>query len=146
MGEALETAKRHDEAFNTRDPDGRKATEAADIESVLPGGMTLRGPEQTLAVAQSFWEAIPDGTITSDRQIEVGDLVVAEGYLIGTHSGPFRTPQGEVPPSGNQVKLRYASIKQVEAGRITSEHLYFDQLEFMQQIGAMPASPTEASG
>jgi hypothetical protein len=31
-------------------------------------------------------------------------------------------------------------MRRVEGRTITSEHLYFDQLEFLQQLGAMPQS------
>jgi predicted ester cyclase len=57
----------------------------------------------------------------------------------GTHMGPFRVPAGEIPPSGNKVTLRFATVKEIKEGKLVSEHLYFDQLEFMQQIGAMPS-------
>jgi hypothetical protein len=29
-------------------------------------------------------------------------------------------------------------VRRCRGGEIVSEHLYFDQLEFLQQIGAMP--------
>ena len=99
--------------------------------------MTLRGHEQVMQVVRAFWEALPDGKITSDERLAAGDVVVAEGTLAGTHSGAFRTPQGEIPRTGNPVSLRYASVKRFKDDRLVSEHLYFDQLEFMQQLGAM---------
>jgi predicted ester cyclase len=68
-----------------------------------------------------------------------GDTLIAEGVLTGTQTGPFRTPQGEIPPSGNTVNLRFASIKRVVDGKIVSEHLYFDQMEFMARLGALPS-------
>ena len=64
--------------------------------------------------------------------------MVSEGTLTGTHTGTFRSPQGEVPPSGGRVTLRYASVKQIREGKLVSERLYFDQLSFLQQIGAIP--------
>ncbi len=114
------------------------AENSADSELVMPGGIYLRGREQA-QILQTFWEALPDATITWESQLESGSTVVVEGYLEGTHTGAFRTPQGEIPPSDNKVKLPYASIKRVEAGKIASEHLYFDQMEFLQQLGAMPS-------
>jgi ketosteroid isomerase-like protein len=136
MADVIELARRHDDAFNSHDADGRAAIEAADIETVMPGGMTLRGHEQVMQVVRAFWEALPDGRITSDDQLVAGNVVVVEGTLAGTHSGPFRTPQGEISPSGNPVTLRYASVKRFRDDRLVSEHLYFDQLEFLQQLGA----------
>ena len=65
------------------------------------------------------------------------EIVFAEGTLTGTHTGAFRTPQGEIPASVNTVQLRYAAVKRFRGGKLVSEHLYFDQLEFLQQLGVM---------
>jgi steroid delta-isomerase-like uncharacterized protein len=137
MADVIEIARRHDDAFNSHDADGRAAIEAPDIETVMPGGMTLRGHDQVMQVVRVFWEALPDARISSDDQLAAGNVVVVEGTLAGTHSGTFRTPQREIPPSGNPVTLRYASVKRFKDDRLVSEHLYFDQLEFLQQLGAM---------
>ena len=140
MADVIELARRHDDAFNSQDADGRAAIEAPDMEFVMPGGMTLRGHEQVMQVVQvvrAFWDALPDAKITAVDQVAVGNVVVAEGTIAGTHSGTFRTPQGEIPRTGNPVSLRYAAVKRFEGDRLVSEHLYFDQLEFLQQLGAM---------
>jgi predicted ester cyclase len=137
MADVIQIARRHDDAFNSQDPDGRAEIEAPDIEVVMPGGMTLRGHEEVMQVVRAFWEALPDGKITSDDRLAAGDVVFAEGTLAGTHSGTFRTPQGEIPRTGNPVTLRYATVKRFKDDRLVSEHLYFDQLEFLQQLGAM---------
>jgi steroid delta-isomerase-like uncharacterized protein len=133
----IELARRHDDAFNSHDAEARRSIEAPDVEMIMPGGMTLSGQEQVMQVVGAFWEALPDAKITPADLFEAGDIVVAEGTLSGTHSGTFRTPQGEIPPTGNQVTLRYAAVKRFRDGRLVSEHLYFDQLEFLQQLGAM---------
>jgi steroid delta-isomerase-like uncharacterized protein len=138
MADVLPLARRHDAAFNAKDADGRRAIEARDIEFVMPGGISLRGHENVMQVVQAFWEALPDARITPDDLFAAGDTVVAEGKLAGTHTGPFRTPDGEIPATGNAVTLRYAAIKRFRDDRLASEHLYFDQLEFLQQLGAAP--------
>ena len=137
MADVIELARRHDDAFNSQDADGRAAIEAPDIEFVMPGGMTFRGHEQVMQVVLAFWEALPDARITVVDQVAVGNVVVTEGTIAGTHSGTFRTPQGEIPRTGNPVSLRYAAVKRFKGDRLVSEHLYFDQLEFLQQLGAM---------
>lgn len=139
MVDALDLGRQHDDAFNSQDADTRMRIESPDIEVTMPGGMTMHGPDQVIEVVRVFWEALPDGQILYKNSISAGDTVVNEGSLTGTHTGPFRSPGGEVPPSGNKVDLRYASVKQFKGDKLVSEHLYFDQLEFMQQIGAMPS-------
>jgi len=136
VADVIELARRHDEAFNSHDPDGRMAIESSEFEFLFPGG-ELHGPEQVLEMVNAFWEAMPDGRIDVERQWAAGDTVLAEGFLRGTQTGVFRTPQGEIPASGNPVSLRYAAVKRFEDGKLVSEHLYFDQLEFLQQLDAM---------
>ena len=140
MGEALEVARRADNAFNDHDVEARLAVNADDSELVMPG-LRVRGKEQE-GILLSFWEALPDATITWENSVESGSMVAGEGYLTGTHSGPFRNPQGEIPATGKQVRLPYAFMRRVEEGKIVWEHLYFDQMEFLQQLGAMPPPPT----
>ena len=138
MADALEATRRHDDAFNAHDAEARIASETPDVESVLPGGITLRGPEQVVGFLGTLWEALPDAQVTSENQVAAGDTVVIEGMMTGTHTGPFRSPQGDIPASGNRINVRYASVKRIRDGKVASEHLYFDQLEFLQQLGALP--------
>jgi predicted ester cyclase len=90
-----------------------------------------------MQVVGAFWEALPDARITVKHQLASGDAVIREGALVGTHRGTFRTPNSEIPATGNPVTLRYASVKRFRDDRLVSEHLYFDQLEFLQQLGVM---------
>jgi steroid delta-isomerase-like uncharacterized protein len=138
MADPVEAARRYDEAFNAQDADARVANLTPDTQVTLPGGTTLSGPEQVVAIARSFWEALPDGRISSEHEVAARDTVVTEGTLTGTHSGTFRSPQGDVPASGNHLSLRYVSVKEIRDGKVAAERLYFDQLEFLQQIGALP--------
>lgn len=133
----IDVARRHDDAWNAKDGEGRTACSSPDIETELPGGMQLKGRDQVQQVEGAFWQALPDSQIKRTAEFVAGDTVIAEGFFTGTHTGPFPTPQGEIPASGNPVNLRYASIKRVSDGKLVSEHLYFDQMEFMTQIGAL---------
>ena len=138
MADPSDVAHRHDDAWNAKDVDGRKAVCSPDMELEMPGGMQFKGFDQIQQVEAAFWEALPDSQIKRATEFVSGDTVIVEGFASGTHSGVFRTPQGEIPASGNPVNLRYVSVKRVSGDRIISEHLYFDQLEFMTQLGAMP--------
>ena len=138
MADPIETERRYDDAFNAQDGDARVANLKPDTQVTLPGGTTLSGPEQVVAITRSFWEALPDGRISSENEVAAGDTIVTEGTLTGTHSGTFRSPQGDIPASGNRVALRYVSVKQIRDSKVAVERLYFDQLEFLEHIGALP--------
>ena len=86
MADAIELTRRYDDAFNAQDAETRTAIASPDIELVMPGDMTLHGPEQVMNVVRAFWEALPDGKIVRDDDFAAGDAVVTEGKLTGGRS------------------------------------------------------------
>jgi predicted ester cyclase len=140
MGAAVDAGEQYDDAFNGHDAETRKTFLNDSSELVLPGGMRFQGPDQVMQVAQGFWAAFPDGQIIRERHITNGGEAATEGRVVGTHTGPFPTPQGEIPATGNRVEFEYVSLRRVESDKIVSEHLYFDQMGFLQQLGG-PAAP-----
>ncbi len=135
MGNAKRAADRHVAAFNAHDLEAHAANETRDIEWVQPGGISLRGPDQVKANQKLLWEAFPDAMVTPINQIVADPYVVTEATLTGTHTGTLRTPNGDIPPSGRSIKLRYASVQRIEGDLVASEHLYFDQSEMIAQLG-----------
>lgn len=138
MGRAKEAADRHIAAFNAHDLEGHAANETDDVEWIMPGGIALRGPEQVKGIQKVYWDAFPDVKVTTLNQIVADPYVVTEGVFSGTHTGTLKTPQGDIPPTGNQIKLRYVTVQRVEDDKIASEHVYYDQAEFMAQLGIGP--------
>jgi hypothetical protein len=63
-------------------------------------------------------------------------------------SSPERTPgrcpchpaKTYRPPTGKQIRMRSCDIAHVERGLITTHHFYFDQMEFLGQLGLLPES------
>ncbi len=135
MSEALQVAERLDAAFNAQDPEARPWQ--VDAEVVMPG-VHASGRDEIRQFERAFWEAFPDVQLRIQRQVADGSLVAGEGILTGTHTGVFRTPQGEVPPTGRRVELPYMRIIEVDGGEVASEHLYFDQLGLLAQLGLAP--------
>jgi len=138
MGTVKEAADRHLAAFNAKDADAFVANESPDMEFVLPGAITLRGRAQVRDYIRIFWRAFPDGTVNQEGQILAPDVAVTESVFSGTHTGPLSTPSGEIPATGKQVRLRQVAVQRVTDGLISSEHLYFDQLELLGQLGILP--------
>ncbi len=137
MSGTLQVAERMDAAFNAQDAEARPWH--TDAELVMPG-VHAQGREQISAFERAFWEAFPDVQVRIQRQIADGGLVAGEGILTGTHTGVLRTPQGDVPPTGRRVELPYMRIMEVDAGEAVSEHLYFDQLALLGQLGLAPGA------
>ena len=85
--------------------------------------------------------AFPDASFESVHAHESGANEIDEGYFVGTHTGPLTGPDGEtVEGTGKSVRLRECDVVTVEDGVVTSHRFYFDNMEFMQQLGLVPES------
>lgn len=135
--DAKRAAAKHVEAFNAHDATALTANEAPDIEFEAPG-VKLRGRQQVAEFFATYWLAFPDAKVTVRNQVIDGLTVVSENLLIGIHSGPLRTPNGDIAPTGRRVESRGIVVQRVQAGLVASEHLYFDQLEMLGQLGVLP--------
>ena len=81
-----------------------------------------------------FFGAFPDSRWTIDDMIAEGDRVVTKKTMNATHTGAL----GDIPASGNPVTIQYVDILRLRDGRIIEHWLCMDQLDFLQQLGAMP--------
>jgi steroid delta-isomerase-like uncharacterized protein len=139
MDQALAAAERHVSAFNRHDLEDHAANETSDIQWTQPG-VSVRGPEAVAALQESLWTALPDARIELVTRVANADTVISEEVLVGTQTGPFATPTGTVPPSGRPIRVPFVTVQEVRDGKIASERLYFDQLDFLRQLGIAPGS------
>jgi hypothetical protein len=129
------------ETWNGGDVSGLQELYALDADVAIPGA-SAQGREQIGALWGAFISAFPDGQLTELLRLDCGGYIVSENNLSGTHTAPLVTPQGEIPATGNSVSVDGVSIFKIENDEIQSEHLYFDQVTFLAQLGLMPAQPT----
>ena len=143
MSNTRSVIEQHISAFNSRD---RKVDPwSADAELSAPGG-TFTGREGVLAFLGVFQSAFPDGTLTINSWVIEGDRAAVEGVFAGTHDGVLQSPGGEVPPTGRSIAFRWSASYRVSGEELVHEHLYFDQLDFLGQLGLLAESqgPTGA--
>jgi predicted ester cyclase len=138
MSGAEELAARDIRAFNDQDLDAKVAISSPDLEFVVPGA-TMHGLDEAAVFARALWQAFPDGEITKVKQAANGPWVAVEGTFTGTHDGTLHTPSGAIPASGRHVEFECVLAYEVVAERIVSKHFYFDRLELLTQIEAVPA-------
>jgi steroid delta-isomerase-like uncharacterized protein len=139
MATTKEAADRHVQAFNEKNLEELVENESADIEFVIPGGITLRGRDQVREYMKLFWSAFPDMKVSEDYQVIAGDTAVTESVYSGTHTGTLRTPDGDIPATGRRVQGRQVTVQRVKEGQVWLEHLYFDQMEFLGALGLIPS-------
>ena len=136
MPDARDVILKHIAAVNDRDSDADPW--AADAEIVAPGGQAS-GRDGVIGFLGVFHEAFPDLHLELKQLITDGPDAAAEGTLTGTHDGVLHTPDGDVAPTGRPVDLRWAAGYVTDGDTLKSEHLFFDQMEFLGQLGLLPA-------
>ena len=136
MGEAREVFDRFNGALLSGDLDGAAACYAENAVAVTPDQGEIQGREGIREYLRPFVEAFSDMRFDFSYMHESGNHAIDEGYLVGTHTGPLPTPTGEtIPPTGRAIRVRDCDIVTVEGGVITSHRFYFDQMEFLSQLG-----------
>jgi steroid delta-isomerase-like uncharacterized protein len=136
VGEARQVLDRLTEAVMRGKVDELPNLYADDATMVTPDAGEIRGREAIAGYLETFSRAFPDASWEAKSQLEVGDTAVDEGWFIGTHTGPLATPTGDtIPATGKRVRVRECDVATVENGRITSHRFYFDQMEFLEQLG-----------
>jgi len=80
--------------------------------------------------------AFSDQTLTFDHVIGEGDRIAIEWTLRARHTG--QSPTLPFPPSGKEVTFRGCTVIRIAGDKVIEEFVYADNLNLLQQIGAMP--------
>ena len=108
-----------------------------DVKVVFPDGRTTHGIEQHLKDIEGMFNGTPDSRVTAHPiAFGSGDWTAATGVLEATFSEPMQLPNGSsIPPTEKKVKLTMATIAKWKNGCIAEEHLFWDNAEYMKQLG-----------
>jgi hypothetical protein len=92
---------------------------------------------QFVALQELNLLGFPDVIIETTRAVDLGDgWVLTEFVSTGTQTGSYFG----VPASGNVVPNRWAMLSHYDVdGLVTETNIYFDNLNILAQIGAIPA-------
>jgi predicted ester cyclase len=132
MPDARDVILKHVAAVNDADP------WAADAEMTAPVGQ-VSGRDSVIGLIGVFQEAFPDLRLEIKQLLTDGPAAAAEGALLGRHDGVLHTPDGDVEPTGRAIELRWAAVYLTDGDTLKSEHLFFDQMDFLGQLGLLPA-------
>jgi predicted ester cyclase len=132
------------EGFNDGDIDVLDEVFAPGYTAHFPGTEPVVGRDSAKELVGAFMAAFPDLQFTIEDQIAEGDRCATRWSARGTHNGEFRgfPPKTHgIPPTGNHVSFSATDIYRIEDGQIVEEWNTLEQLDVMQQIGAIPAPP-----
>ena len=101
-------------------------------------GAQVSGRDDVIGFLDVFHEAFPDGRLEVKQLLSDGPAAAAEGTFVGTHDGVLHTPNGDVAPTGRAIEFRWAAVYATDGDTLKSEHLFFDQMDFLGQLGLLP--------
>jgi len=143
MEDPLTLAMRVEQTFADRDLNALSALWADEVEYEAPG-VSLRGKAARLVAERVWLDAFPDVTVEIRRQLVGNDWVVFESTMRGTHTGPLKTPEGDIPPTGVSIAEEYATFMWFAGGQVVRQRVYYDRFELLKNLGILPASAEAA--
>ena len=141
MGEARDLMNQATNAFFGKEWDKGAKLYAPDAVAVTPDRGEVNGNDNIVTWSRELIDAFPDARYEPVNEYESGNTAIDEGYFAGTNTGPVQGPTGEtIPATGKSVRVRACDIATVENGVITSHRFYFDQMDFLGQLGLTEAT------
>jgi steroid delta-isomerase-like uncharacterized protein len=139
MGANRELLEQYVALYNAGDLDACMDLYAEDAIQTMADG-TFEGRSAIRERLARDLAGCPDATYTVGSFVEQGDTFADEWTFVGTHTGPFRLPDGtELPPTGKRVQIRGMESVQVRNGKIVIDNLYYDSMAVLVQLGLVPA-------
>jgi hypothetical protein len=122
---------------------GQKWTElhrshSQDITVHWPDGHSTKGIEKHIEDLEAMFVWAPDTRIKEHPvKVAQGDWTAVIGIMEGTFTQPMPMPDGtSIPPTGKAYKIRMATFGHWnDRGVMDEEYLFWDNQEFMKQIG-----------
>ena len=102
-------------------------------------GVTYRGQEIGRTV-EIYAKAFPDMHRDLHAFYVVGDTVVVELALQGTHKGPLQLPGETYQATGKRMNAPCCDVFQLRNGKIQSFNCYPSGTVIQKQLGLVPAS------
>lgn len=100
--------------------------------------MVRQGPAEWVKAFQRWRSAFPDLRSEIDLLVAEEDTVAAYYRFGGTHTGAFVMKGGlTVPPTGRRFDTSEVVIFRFVDGKVVESWAVWDQLELLQQLGAV---------
>ena len=101
---------------------------------------TCHGGDEIVAYFEDVFAAVPDWNIQVVALAEQGEDVFVQWHMTGTHSGPLLG----VAPTGKALAIDGIDHFVVRDGKVVSNFVVVDQLQYARQIGMMPPDGSAA--
>ena len=133
--------REHMESENVHDYDATIGTFHHPRYEIVPTGAIHDGEAEVREYFRLSRTAFPDQRNELIALHHADDAVIAEFWLLGTHSGPF----GEIAPTGRDFRCRMVAVFGFEGDGLVYERVYFDLLTILVQLGLARGDAAGAS-
>ena len=140
MADPEQLARQWFKAIEDHDVDNAVQMLDPDVDFYSPAA-EFKGVDAARPFLQGYVDGFPDARFNLSNVVASGDRVIVEGTYSGTNTGPMETPAGEMPPTGKSIALPFAQAILIRDGRIAEQHVYWDQMAFLGQLGLIPEGP-----
>lgn len=108
-----------------------------DIVVHWPDGHSTTGIDKHISDLAAMFVWAPDTRIKEHPiAFGEGEWTAVTGVMEGTFSKPMPLPEGKsIPPTGKAYKIQMVTIGHWKDGIMDEEYLFWDNHEFMKQIG-----------
>ncbi|HEY3751538.1 MAG TPA: nuclear transport factor 2 family protein [Pseudonocardiaceae bacterium] len=96
---------------------------------------TYRGPAELGKTVEVYATAFPDMHRELHTFYVVGNIVIVQLSLQGTHLGPLETPDGTVPPTGKRMDAPCCDVFELVDGKIKRFDCYAEGSVIVKQLG-----------
>ena len=104
------------------------------VHTVVGAPEPMRGQEGFGQLVTMYRNAFPDFNVTTEEQFADGDVVVTRWTATGTQQGELMG----MPATGKRATAPGIAIDRFADGKLVEAWVIFDQLGFLQQLGAVP--------
>lgn len=125
------------DVFSNQKWDRLHESHADDIVVTWPDGHETKGIAKHTEDLKALFVFAPDIKIkTHPIRFGSGSWTTATGVMTGTFTQPMPSPDGKsVPPTGKRFAIGMATIGHWKNGKMDHEWLFWDNQDFMNQIG-----------
>ena len=127
------------EQLNRHDVSGLRELWSDEVVERFPD-RTCRSIDEVASYFEDTFAALPDLRLEVVSIVEQGDDVFARWKLTGTHQGPVQGIEG----TGKSIELDGIDHFVLRDGRIVSNFVVFDQMQYSRQLGILPAQDSAA--
>jgi SnoaL-like polyketide cyclase len=125
------------DVFSNQKWDRLQESHAKDIVVTWPDGHETKGIEKHIDDLKALFVFAPDITIkTHPIRFGSGAWTAVTGVMTGTFTRPMPTPDGKtIAPNGKRFAIGMATIGHWKGKTMDHEWLFWDNQDFMKQIG-----------